>query len=133
MDASVCARWFLDEEYSDRARVLRDSFVKGIVTIAVPSLLFYETLNALRYSGEYREKELSLAATSLSKYGFEVWEPEGEVYRETARSSMKYDLTIYDASYTALAEHLRILLYTADDEILEKAPGRARHIKTVKE
>ncbi len=76
MDASVCARWFLDEEYSDRARVLRDSFVKGTVTIAVPSLLFYETLNALRYSGEYRERELSLAATCQNT-GLKPGNPRG--------------------------------------------------------
>ena len=130
MDASVCAKWFLDEEYSDRARLLRDSFVKGTLGISVPSLLFYETLNALRYSRAYNERELGSAAVSLSKYGFEVWEPKGEMYKETAHISMRHGVSVYDASYIALSNHLKLYFYTADSELLEKFPRVARHVKS---
>ncbi len=129
VDASVCAKWYLDEEYSDRARLLRDEFVKGQIAITVPSLLFYETLNALRYSRAFDEKELSVAADSLSKYGFEVWEPRGEVYREAARLSLAQEITVYDAAYVALSEHLRALFYTVDKKLLDRFPRRARHIR----
>jgi len=133
VDASVCAKWYLDEEYSDRARLLRDEFVKGQIAITVPSLLFYETLNALRYSRAFDEKELSVAADSLSKYGFEVWEPRGEVYREAARLSLAQEITVYDAAYVALSEHLRALFYTVDKKLLDRFPRRARHIRIFKE
>lgn len=133
VDASVCAKWYLDEEYSDRARLLRDEFVKGQIAITVPSLLFYETLNALRYSRAFDEKELTVAADSLSKYGFEVWEPRGEVYREAARLSLAQDITVYDAAYVALSEHLRALFYTVDKKLLDRFPRRARHIRIFKE
>ena len=133
VDASVCAKWYLDEEYSDRARLLRDEFVKGQIAITVPSLLFYETLNALRYSRAFDEKELPVAADSLSKYGFEVWEPRGEVYREAARLSLAHDITMYDAAYVALSEHLRALFYTVDKKLLDRFPRRARHIRIFKE
>lgn len=133
VDASVCAKWYLDEEYSDRARLLRDEFVKGQIAITVPSLLFYETLNALRYSRAFDEKELPVAADSLSKYGFEVWEPRGEVYREAARLSLAQEITVYDAAYVALAEHLRALFYTVDKKLLDRFPRRARHIRIFKE
>ena len=133
VDASVCAKWYLDEEYSDRARLLRDDFVKGQIAITVPSLLFYETLNALRYSRAFDEKELPVAADSLSKYGFEVWEPRGEVYREAARLSLAQDITVYDAAYVALSEHLRALFYTVDKKLLDRFPRRARHIRIFKE
>ena len=133
VDASVCAKWYLDEEYSDRARLLRDQFVKGQIAITVPSLLFYETLNALRYSRAFDEKELAVAADSLSKYGFEVWEPRGEVYREAARLSLAQDITVYDAAYVALSEHLRALFYTVDKKLLDRFPRRARHIRIFKE
>lgn len=133
VDASVCAKWYLDEEYSDRARLLRDEFVKGQIAITVPSLLFYETLNALRYSRAFDEKELRVAADSLSKYGFEVWEPRGEVYREAARLSLAQDITVYDAAYVALSEHLRALFYTVDKKLLDRFPRRARHIRIFKE
>ena len=133
VDASVCAKWYLDEEYSDRARLLRDQFVKGQIAITVPSLLFYETLNALRYSRAFDEKELAVAADSLSKYGFEVWEPRGEVYREAARLSLAQDITVYDAAYVALSEHLRALFYTVDKKLLDRFPRRAHHIRIFKE
>jgi predicted nucleic acid-binding protein len=133
VDASVCAKWFIDEEHSDRARLLRDEFVKGQVGISVPSLLYYETLNALRFSRLFDPKELALAADSLSKYGFEVWEPRGEVFREAARLSLAQDITVYDASYAALSEHLRAPFYTVDRKLLERFPKRARHIRTFKE
>ena len=64
---------------------------------------------------------------------FDIWDRTGELYRETARTSMKYDVSVYDASYIALSMHLRVPLFTADGEILEKLPGKARHVKTFKE
>jgi predicted nucleic acid-binding protein len=130
VDASVCAKWFLDEEYSDAARGLRDSFVKGELGISVPSLMFYETLNALRYSRVYNEKELGLAAESLSKYGFDVWEPRGEIYRESGHLSVRHDISVYDASYVALSSLIHAPLYTVDGELLRKFPRIARHIKS---
>jgi predicted nucleic acid-binding protein len=133
VDASVCAKWFIDEEHSDRARLLRDEFVKGHVGINVPSLLYYETLNALRFSRLFNPKELALAADSLAKYGFEVWEPRGELFREAARLSLAHDITVYDASYAALSEHLRALFYTVDRKLLARFPKRARHIRSFAE
>ncbi len=50
VDASVAAKWYLEEEHSDKkARRLRDSFVPDSLSISVPAL-FSEALNALRYS-----------------------------------------------------------------------------------
>ena len=130
VDASVCAKWFLNEDYSDRARMIRDSFATGRLGLSVPSLLFYETLNALRYSRLYSEQELGLAAESLSRYGFEIWEPRGEVDRETAHVSVKNDVSVYDASYVALSKVLKIPFYTVDGELLKKFPRQALHIKS---
>jgi len=131
-DASIVAKWFLEEDFSDKARQLRDSFVTGKMTISVPSLLFYETLNALWHSGLFRKEELILAARALSKYGFDVWEPKGKTYEQSAMLSSKYDISIYDASYVALALNLKATLYTADSEIIQKFPENTQDISTYK-
>jgi len=131
-DASIVAKWFLEEDFSDEARQLRDSFVTGRLTISVPSLLFYETLNALWQSGLFREEELTLAARALSRYGFDVWEPKGNVYERSATLSSKRDASVYDASYVALALHLKATLYTADSELIQKFPKNTQHISTYK-
>lgn len=130
VDASVVAKWFLEERHSEEARVLRDSFAKGILSLAVPSLLFYETLNVLRYTGLYTEDELAEVPKALSEYGFEVWAPSGKLLEETASMSLRYDITVYDASYVALAVHLDIPLYSADMELVKKE--LASHITSFK-
>jgi len=107
-------------------------FVKGQLAITVPPLIFYETLNALRFSGVYDQQELEMAADSMSKYGFEVWQPTGDVYRQTGRISLNRKITVYDAAYISLAEHVHSPFITADSELVGKFPGRARHIKNFK-
>ena len=127
------AKWFLDEEFSKEARLLRDSFVKDELTISVPSLFFYEILNVLKYTELYNFEELASAARSLSKYGFDVWEPRRRIYEETARMSLKHDISVYDAAYVALASYLSATLYTADLELVQKAPEYAKHVKDLME
>ena len=129
-DASIVAKWFLEEESSNKARQLRDSFATGKIGLSVPILLFYETLNALWRSGMFSEKELCLAAKALTKYGFDAWEPKGKILEQAAMVCSKHDISVYDASYVALALHLKATLLTADSEILKKFPKTARHIDT---
>jgi len=131
-DASIVAKWFLEEDFSDKAKQLRDSFATGKLTISVPSLLFYETLNALWHSGLFREEELTLAARALSKYGFDVWEPKGKTFEQSATLSLKHAISVYDASYVALALHLKATLYTADSELIQKFPKNTQHISAYK-
>ncbi|MBS7622689.1 type II toxin-antitoxin system VapC family toxin [Candidatus Bathyarchaeota archaeon] len=125
------AKWFLDEEFSEEARLLRDYSVKNELMISVPSLLFYETHNALRYTGLYDSEELASAARSLSKYGFEVWEPRSRISEETARTSLRYDVSVYDVAYVALASRLQATLYTTDLELVRKAPQYSKHVKNL--
>jgi predicted nucleic acid-binding protein len=132
IDASVVAKWFLEEEFSDKAKILRDSFVTGKLTISVPILIFYEALNALKYSGVYNEEELAHVARALSKYGFETWEPKGKLYEQMAKISLRHDVSVYDAAYIALALHLKAVFYTADLELTQKFPESAQHIGNVK-
>lgn len=128
-DASVVAKWFLEEDCSEQARGLRDSFVTGKVSLSVPSLVFYEVLNALWKSGQFSAEELALAARSLHKYGLRIWEPKGEIIEKTAATAAREDISAYDAAYVALARHLDAKLYTADAELVAKFPGTAVHIR----
>ena len=51
-------KWFVAEDYSDRAISLRDRYVNGEVRLAAPSLLTFEVLNAVRDSSLYTTVEL---------------------------------------------------------------------------
>ena len=67
VDSSVVSKWFLEEPDSAKAIDLRDGFAVGKLRLAVPTLLFYEVMNALRFSGTFKRADLLLAAKSLSK------------------------------------------------------------------
>ncbi|RLG72366.1 MAG: PIN domain nuclease [Thermoprotei archaeon] len=129
LDASIVVKWFLKELYSEEAVRIRNDYVQRKISIAVPSLLIYEVLNALKYSGVYSEEELKEICLALNKYGFEIHDLEGDLKEKSITISCKYGVTVYDASYIALAIKLGIVFFTADRELLEKLPKIAKHIK----
>jgi len=129
VDASIVVKWFLEEKFSDKALELRNDYVGGVITITVPSLLEYEVLNALKYSNVYTMKELKEIGKALNKYGFETYELEGKLKELTVEIALEKKITVYDASYVALAKQLNTTLYTADKELIEKFPEIAKHIK----
>ena len=68
VDASVVVKWFVEEEHSREARLLRDAYANGVIDLAAPSLLPYEILNALKYSGAFGEDELKEVARTLEDF-----------------------------------------------------------------
>jgi len=129
LDSSIIVKWFLKELYSEEAIKVRNDYVQRKISIAVPSLLIYEVLNALRYSDVYSEEELKEICLALNKYGFEIHDIEGDLKSKVVEIAYRHNITVYEASYIALAMKLKTVLYTADDELLEKFPKIARHIK----
>lgn len=121
-DSSVVTKWFLLEEGSERAVALRDEFATGGVMLAVPTLLYYEVVNALRFSGGFSVEDLALAAKSLSEYRFQAWRPRGKLLDAAVRMSAEDGVTVYDAVYVALARMKGCRVLTEDRELLEKFP-----------
>ena len=122
IDSSVVAKWFLMEEGAEVALRIRDTFAMGRMLLAVPTLLFYEVMNALRYGGAFTGEDLALASRSLSKYDFEVWQPRGRLLEHSVELSFREEVTVYDACYVALALRKRTRVITEDEELLEKFP-----------
>jgi predicted nucleic acid-binding protein len=122
VDSSVVSKWFLEETDSAHAIELRDGFAVGKLKLAVPTLLFYEVMNALRFSGAFKSADLVVAARSLSKYRFDIWRPRGKLLELSAELSTEGELTIYDACYIALAQRLGSKVITEDKELLSKFP-----------
>ncbi len=122
VDSSVVAKWFLTEPDSDKAIELRDEFATGRLELAVPTLLFYEVMNALRFSGGFKSPDLLVAAKSLSKYRFGIWRPRGKLLELSTELSVEKDLTVYDACYVALGKRTDCRLVTEDKELLAKFP-----------
>jgi len=120
VDASVVVKWFVEEKYSKEALIIRDSFTEGLIDIIAPSLLYFEVLNALKYSGAFGEDELKKVARILEDYQFTIYELRGAYAEKAVEIAMRKGITIYDASYVALALIEETELYTADEKLLTK-------------
>jgi len=130
VDASVVVKWFIEEEYSREARLLRDAYRDGLIDLIAPSLLPYEVLNALKYSNVFGEEELKEIAHILDDFQITLYSIEGRLSELSVEIAYRKGVTIYDAAYVALAVESEAPLYTADEKLLRKtrSTGLVRHI-----
>lgn len=80
---------------------------------------------------------MTVVGESLEKYGIVLYNIEGKVGKRMIELAVKHDLTIYDATYIALALENRIQLLTADTKIRKKMPKSLKetivHLEQYKE
>lgn len=119
LDTSVVAKWFLEEEGSDKAAKIREEFLSGNAQLVLCDLTLYERGNLLNFNG-FSPSETDAALGSLFDLGIDIIAPTREVLGATAKIAAEYDLTFYDASFVALARELQFKLKTADKKIWEK-------------
>jgi predicted nucleic acid-binding protein len=134
IDASVVVKWFIEENDSDKALLLRDKFIEGKVELYVPTLLYFEVLNALKYSQLFKPNELEDAGESLENYGFKAITIKNDIRKHMINAAIEYDLSIYDASYLGLSIGLEKLFCTADEKIIKKLPPTLKKkVKSLKQ
>jgi len=126
-DASVVVKWFVDEEYSDRARALKDEFVSGTIDLLCPSLLLYEAINALRFHPivKLSTDALSSAAVAIKQLGI-VMEPSEGIWLRASELSLIEGISIYDAIYLASVITWEATMVTSDRKFLKDLSDGAR-------
>lgn len=127
LDASVVVKWFVEEEYSEKALEIRKSYLARTINIVCPQILPFEVLNALRYNPEFGEEQIRTASDALQKYQFRLYPILGEIAHLCIKNAFKFGTTMYDASYISLAEYLDFKLYSADEKLLERI-GKANEL-----
>jgi len=122
LDASVVFKWFRPQQrHGAEARLVRDDYAAGRLSVAVPSLLFLELLNAAARRWSWDGAAVRQLAVDLTGLAFGVSEPAIDAVAEwTARG-----LTAYDAAYVALADGLGVRLVTDDELVMSVAAGIA--------
>jgi len=113
IDASVAVKWFLNEENSDIAINLKNSFLKGELILIAPDLIILEILNALRYNRQKKD-ELIRANKDVLELNLNLIKINNELLMKTIENSIKYNITVYDALYVTLAQVHGTFLITAD-------------------
>jgi predicted nucleic acid-binding protein len=123
IDASVLVKWYVREVHSDKALVLRDKHINGELELAAPVLISYETLNALKYTGLFSNKEIKQIAASIQNYGISLHGLEGKTTELTLDAVEKNDVTVYDGAYLGLAMNLGAEFITADQKLIDRLKG----------
>lgn len=130
VDASVIVKWFVDETQSQQALALRDKHVSREIQIIAPEILPFEVLNALYYKKLFSEEELKEISKAIEAYSFRLFPLIGNYTQITVEVACRNDITLYDASYIALAMFKNTYLYTVDLKLIRKL--KAEYTKYVK-
>ena len=120
LDASVIVKWFTREEKREEALKYREMFLNDEIEIVVPDLILYEIGNVLRYNPSFNNEDVTLAVRSLVDLGINIIIPTTEILDIAIDLAFKYNTTLYDSVYLALAEILNDTLVTADRNLYEK-------------
>lgn len=114
LDTSVAISWYLPEAQSASARRWRDQCLADEVHFVVPALHYLELGNVLLTQlrrGSLDDAKASIILETHLRMPMEVQDPP---VRDVYNLATKYGLTMYDASFLALAEALDARWLTAE-------------------
>jgi predicted nucleic acid-binding protein len=77
-------------------------------------------LNVLRYNPVYTEEDIIKAVNSLIEADIDIVLSTVELLEVAVNIAKKYDVTVYDAIYIALAKLISGVYVTADKKLYEK-------------
>lgn len=122
IDASVALAWLLPDEKSSHADVIYRDFKNNKIKIMAPSIFFYEILSGIRNAllrkriDKRGAKQLAVRVLAILPDFIDFQ----EIVQEAFQLSIKYPISIYDASYVALAQKKKLSFYTADQKLFDK-------------
>lgn len=123
VDASVVLTWLLRDPVPEGCHQILDDHTSGRVPAVAPELLWYEVANVLALGAGLPAAAAVVGferfqALELQSYGLA---PSG--YQRALRLALDHRLTVYDASYLALALALQVRFATADRKLARKVTG----------
>jgi predicted nucleic acid-binding protein len=121
VDASVAAKWYFQEEHSERA----DALLEQDCEILAPGLLAVEIATLVwkrARRGEITEAVADRIVAALRQVPLEI-RPTAELVTAGLPLALHGGLTLYDAFYTALAVKSGCPLVTADRKLYEVLRG----------
>ena len=131
VDASVAAKWFFEEEFTERARdVLQrggDLIAPELILLEVGSVAWKRFLR-----GEISGDHARAAATALPQI-LSLLVPLSSLHERALDLALRLGHPVYDCCYLALAEARELPFVTADGRLLERIsakgwPGKAVHL-----
>ena len=123
LDTSVVYKWYIEEKGTKEALSIFRSFKNGETKISIPDLVFYELTNVLRFNSRNTAGDIIEIIDNLSNLNLDIVVPTRALLKDAVRLAYKYDITIYDAVFVALAQDLGYRFITADKKLYRKIKG----------
>ena len=118
VDASLAVKWLVEEEDSDKAHAVLQSWDSRDITRIAPYLMPFEVANALHrrvVRGELSVSESARMIARLIGSRLELHQTPSLHVRALELASQLSQGAAYDAHYLALAEEFGCELWTADE------------------
>ena len=136
VDSNVLVKWFILEDFSDSARLLRNDHLNGYITALTPKYALLEFSNAMRKyveRGILSREDALKALDLLLEAGLKYVDIMPDYLSEALNYGMRKGITTYDAYYLVIAKKTNTNLYTADERLLKKLRDigevKAKHIR----
>ncbi len=124
LDANVIAKWYIEEENTEKALEIRDKFVAGKLAILEPTLLIYELGNVFWKHPVKSPEDVESDFKALFDIELEFLEvSEPRFLKNVLENGRKFEITFYDAIYVTLAMKEDCKLITADGRLQRKVEG----------
>lgn len=121
LDASVATKFInTQEKESDIAEMLLQAHIEEKGKIIVPSLLFFEVVNALATKTDLKEEYIKRGLRLLYDANFVIYEVNQEDVIEAALLAKRYKTSVYDMVYVIIAKNKKVNLITADNKFTNK-------------
>lgn len=123
LDASVVVKWWFSEDdvlLADAAHTFLKAYHAGDLEIHAPDLLYAEVGNVLWKATRLRNwppRAARQAVKDLVDLGLSA-HPLSGLLQSAFDLAVAYGITIYDATYLALARRLGVPCYTADRRLI---------------
>ena len=132
VDASLAVKWLVEEEDSDKAHAVLQSWVAQDITRIAPYLMPFEVANALHrrvVRGELNVRDSARMIARLLESRLELHQPPGLHIRAMQIASELRQGAAYDAHYLALAESIGCDLWTADERFYRSTSRSIRSVR----
>ncbi|HZW34623.1 MAG TPA: type II toxin-antitoxin system VapC family toxin [Isosphaeraceae bacterium] len=120
LDSNVAVKWLLQEDQSDKARVLRDEFARGLHQLLAPDIFTVECAHALtraQRQGRVTPAEVNAFMADLLTT-LPHFHPHQPLLPRAVDISLRAQHGVYDCLYVALAEREGCEMVTADARLL---------------
>ena len=136
VDASLAVKWLVDEDDSDKAHAVLQSWVAQDITRVAPHLMPFEVANALHRRVLRGELDLGNGARMIAlllESRLELHHPPGLHVRALQLASQLKQGAVYDAHYLALAESVGCELWTADERFYRATSPSVDNVRWIGE